>query len=337
MELVRTGTFDAAAVDGLAALADRARAADGVAPFADDLWPAVPGGTTTVALTASSGGSLVGAAYAAQQGDRLAAELVVDPDRRGRGIGGRLLAELLGAAPGELWIWSHGDHPAAAALARRHGLERARELLQLRRAVGPRAEPLPDRPLPDGVRLRPFVVGQDEAAWLAVNNAAFAWHPEQGGQTLDDIRAAEAEPGFDPAGFLMAVDDAGELLGFHWTKVHEHDPNPGVHGSTGEPIGEVYVLGVAPAAHGRGFGTALTVAGLRYLADVAGVHTVTLYVEGDNTPAVGLYERLGFHRHAVDVAYHRAELTRVGRSRRRGAASSPPAPAGRWPGTPAPR
>ncbi len=318
-------TFTAAEVAAVTALADRARASDGVAPFSDDLFPAARSGETTVALivadadadSGSGGGALAGAAYAARQGDRLAAELVVDPARRRRGLGGALLAELLAAAPGELWLWSHGDHPAAAALARRHGLVRARELLQLRRRIAPGA--LPEPRLPDGVRLRPFQPGRDEASWLEVNNAAFSWHPEQGGQTLDDIRSAEAAPDFDPAGFLLAVDADDRVLGFHWTKVHPHDPNPGrdTHSSRGresngpggpadEPIGEVYVLGVAPAAHGRGLGGALTTAGLRYLADVAGVRTVTLYVEGDNTAAVRLYEREGFTRHAVDVAYRRS-------------------------------
>ncbi|RIQ34115.1 mycothiol synthase [Jiangella rhizosphaerae] len=296
-------TFTAAEVTEITALAERARAADGVAPFSDDLFPAVGSGTTAAALGARAGDRLVGAAYAAPQGDRLAAELVVDPEYRRQGLGGTLLADLLDFLTGELWLWSHGDHPGAVALARRYGLERARELLQLRRRVAPGS--LPEPRLPDGVRLRAFQPGRDEATWLEVNNAAFAWHPEQGGQTLDDIRSAETSPGFDPAGFLLAVDADDRLLGFHWTKVHPHDPNPGL-GGVDEPIGEVYVLGVAPEAHGRGLGGALTVAGLRYLADVAGVRTVTLYVEGDNTAAVRLYEREGFTRHAVDVAYRRA-------------------------------
>lgn len=295
-------TFTAAEVAELQVLAARAREADGVAPFSDDLFPAARDGATVAALTLRAGDRLVGAAYAAPQGDRLAAELVVDPAYRRDGLGGTLLADLLDFLPGELWLWSHGDHPGAVALARRHGLTRARELLQLRRHVEPGslAEPV----WPDGVGLRPFEPGRDEAAWLEVNNAAFSWHPEQGGQTLDDIRSAEAAADFDPAGFLLAVDQDDRLLGYHWTKVHPHDPNPGPDG-VDEAIGEVYVLGVAPAAHGRGLGGALTVAGLRHLADVAGVRTVTLYVEGDNTAAVRLYEKLGFTRHAVDVAYRR--------------------------------
>jgi mycothiol synthase len=66
----------------------------------------------------------------------------------------------------------------------------------------------------------------------------------------------------------------------------------------------VYVLGVAPAAHGTGLGTALTLAGLRHLR-ARGLTQVMLYVDETNTGAVRLYHKLGFVRWATDVGFRR--------------------------------
>lgn len=114
----------------------------------------------------------------------------------------------------------------------------------------------------------------------------------------EQITERVASDWFDPAGLFLAFDaaaGAGEsdrrpLLGFHWTKTQ------------GPGLGEVYVVGVDPAAQGRGLGRLLTLAGLHYFAE-RGVDEVLLYVEGDNTAALHTYERLGFTRYAIDVAY----------------------------------
>jgi mycothiol synthase len=148
------------------------------------------------------------------------------------------------------------------------------------------------------VRLRAFVPGKDDEEFLRVNNAAFDWHPEQGGWERAQLELRAAEPWFDPAGFLLAVDESDRLLGFHWTKVH----------TAPEPIGEVYVLGVDPAAHGRRLGTALTLAGLRYLRERGQTH-VLLYVEADNSAAVRLYQGQGFTLWSSDVLYARDAST----------------------------
>ncbi|MEW1588388.1 mycothiol synthase [Micromonospora vinacea] len=221
-------------------------------------------------------------------------ELVVHPGYRRRGTGRALARGVLASATGPLRAWAHGDHPSAAALAVDLGFTRARVLWQLRR---PLAAPLGEPRLPDGVALRAFRPGADDAAWLTLNARAFAEHPEQGRWTSDDLRVRLAEPWFDPAGFLLAEETAtGRLLGFHWTKVHER---PG-----SARIGEVYVLGVEPTAHGGGLGRALTTAGLAHLRDKRGLDRVMLYVDDSNTGAVALYERLGFARWSAHINYH---------------------------------
>lgn len=216
-------------------------------------------------------------------------DLAVAPSARGRGLGGGLAADAL-AGTGPTTAWSHGDHPAAARIAAVHGLERVRELWVMRRAT---ADPLPDAVLPDDIEVRSYLP-TDADDVLAVNAAAFAAHPEQG--ALDPAGLAErmTEPWFDPHGLLVAVDGSGTMLGFHWTKQHD------------AALGEVYVVGVGPAAQGRGLGRLLTLAGLHHLAG-RGVREILLYVEADNDPAVHVYTRLGFAHAAADthVQYRR--------------------------------
>lgn len=250
-------------------------------------------------LLGSLGADLVGYAHLDQGGDafgRQVVELIVHPRHRGHGYGTALADTVLARAQGTVRAWSHGSHPAAAALATSKGFTPVRTLLRMVADLAPLEHP----PLPDGIRLRPFVPGTDEQAVVDVNARAFSWHPEQGAMTVNDLCAAEREDWFDPDGFFLAEADPspGRVVGFHWTKVHP----PGAIGS--EPVGEVYVVGVDPDAHGGGIGNALTVAGLEHLR-LRGLHEVILYVEGDNAPAVGLYERLGFRTASVAVQYER--------------------------------
>ena len=230
-------------------------------------------------------------------------DLVVAPHTRGRGTG-RALAQAVAAQFSDVTLsaWSHGNHPAAARLAQQLGWERVRDLWVMRRPLTglPPLDDAVQRARAAGVAVRPFRPGHDEDAFLALNAEAFARHPEQGDLTRADLDRRMAEPWFDPAGFFVAEradvgerpaggapeggpGGAGELLGFHWTKVHDSEP----------PAGEVYVVGVSPGAQGTGLGRLLTLVGLHHLAGL-GLREVLLYVESDNAAAVATYSRLGF-------------------------------------------
>lgn len=327
-----------AQVHDLAAAAERE---DGVAPLSEQPLLNLREATDDVVhLLTWRGGELAGYAQVDKRGDAPSAELVVRPAHRRHGLGFHLLGSAADRAveprpseraadagtphehlpdggptdgtpaptpsPGRdvppLRVWAHGDLPAAQALAARAGYVVVRELLVLERPLGGPAEHL--RPaVPAGLRLRAFVPGDDDAAWVRANALAFAHHPEQGRLTVDDLAARMREDWFDAAGLLLLERDpapgggAPELVGFVWTKIPAGQPDA-------VREGEIYVVGVVPSAQGEGLGRLLTAVGLAHLAE-RGARTAVLYVDGDNVPAVRTYERAGFVRRAVHVQYAR--------------------------------
>jgi len=269
-----------------------ATARDGVAPVGDQVLRELAADRTGH-LLATDGDRVLGYLNHAAATDEAPAmnELVVHPDARRRGIGAAMARAGLSRGGPQARIWAHGNLEAAQATARTLGLRVVRELLQMRRPL----TGLPPVTPAAGARLTTYSGPADDAELLRVNNAAFSWHPEQGGWTEADIAERRDEAWFDPDGLFLAFDDeSGKLLGFHWTKVH------------GPGLGEVYVVGVDPAAQGRGLGATLTLAGLHHLASVLSASsqpTVMLYVESDNQAAVKTYRRLGFEVANVDAAY----------------------------------
>jgi mycothiol synthase len=208
------------------------------------------------------------------------------------------VATIAAAGGGEAYLWVSRPTEADDALAAAHGFSLGRDLHQLRVPL-PLAHPAWAEPL----ETRPFRPGVDDDAWLAVNNRAFAWHPEQGGWTRETLAETVREAWFDADGFLLHErtrdPDGARLAGFCWTKVHPAGPEHP------DALGEIFVIAVDPDFAGLGLGRALTVAGLRWLHDERGITTGMLYVDASNAPAVTLYEQLGFTVDHVDRAYHR--------------------------------
>lgn len=203
-----------------------------------------------------------------------------------------LEATILGALdatadPTTAWLPGSDDRIVGALEALGFGI--ARRQFQMRVAL-----PVDPPVIPDGIAVRSFALGRDEEAWLRVNNRAFLNHPDQGGWIRAQLDRRMAEPWFDAAGFLLAVADE-TLVGFCWTKVH---PGP-------EPVGEIFVIGVDPDAHGRGLGRMLVAAGLDHLVRARDCSTALLYVAESNAPAVALYRSFGFVVARTDTALER--------------------------------
>lgn len=221
------------------------------------------------------------------------AELVTAPAYRSRGVAASLLSAARGHVAGHgggclrTWAYTHG---APDALADKLGMD-------IRRQVRYQQRPLTAPPAPGavpGVRLR--TLRRDEAgAWLALSNAAFDGHPENGGWTADDLGWRLAAPWTSLDRFVVAV-DAGtdELLAGVWTKVE-----------SGSTEGELYVVAVRPDQAGRGLGRLVVRHALQVLA-AHGLATASLYVDSTNTAALALYASAGFGTRHTDRCF---ELT----------------------------
>lgn len=271
-----------------APLVERARLADGQPPFSDQSIVDARRGSRRVLAIDEIAVALT---------TETEAELVVDPDARGRGHASSLLRTLTSGTAHELRIWAHGDHPAARALAARFGFEAIRTLLQLRAAVESADSPPPANPAVRSFR------DEDADAWVALNARAFASHPEQGAVTRADLDDLRGEPWFHNDDVLLLWDDS-RLIGYCWLKIER----PGA-------VGEFYVVGVDPDRQGEGLGRELVRLGLARLAS-RGIRQASLYVEADNTPALALYRSFGFREHTIDIQYALTRIEQVGFTQR---------------------
>ena len=225
-------------------------------------------------------------------------EAVVHPNHRGKGLGSLILKEAIKVCGDKTRIWSHGDLPAAQAIAASLNLERLWSNLLMSKPLGE------IQPVTSKYPIRTFIPDFDNQAFLSLNNKVFASYPDQGGWGEDDLKVRLNEAWFQKEGFFVA-EDKGELIGFCWTKIHgahthSHSGEDEDHGH--DALGEIYVLAVNPDYKGQGVGRDLTITGLNYLK-YQGLNNVMLYVGVENKPAFNLYKSLGFNGFGSDVMY----------------------------------
>jgi mycothiol synthase len=297
--------------DEAVALSDRAGRPLDHTPFADDTWRALVAPRPATDPASASAPSESGGRFTAAWAERptgewsgyvqlirppaepaWTAEVMIDgsgPDAPSLAdLGAPLLRRGLdGVAAlggGPVHLWAASATPSHAELAARLGLAPYRALHEMRR-------PLPVDEAYE-LPLRPFVPGRDEEAVVEVNRLAFAHHPAQGEMTRAMLEAREAQPWFDPAGFLLCELE-GQLAGFCWTRLF----------ADREPVlGEIHVICVHPDFGGRGLGRGLVLAGLDHLTR-QGATVGMLFVEADNEAALDLYHRLKFEVVRTDRAF----------------------------------
>jgi len=277
----------------LGRLIDRATRFDGHPPFGEHILLTLDGRHQLehAQIAVRDRDALGGFCVLSKTGGAWYADLVVDPDRRGQGVGSSLfdaaIGHVRGHGGGTLRAWGRPDG-AAAATARRLGMTTHRTLLFQRRPHDvERPSPAPS---PAGVRLR-SLRSDEFATWLTLSNAAFAGHPENGGWRADDLAWRLAAPWTDLRRFVVAVDDGDAVLAGVWTKVEP-----------GSAEGELFVVAVHPDHERRGLGRLVTVGALQALHD-EGLLSTTLYVDESNQAACRLYSTLGFATDHVDRCY----------------------------------
>ncbi|MCX2163562.1 mycothiol synthase [Corynebacterium auriscanis] len=303
-------------VEKIEEVLDRVTESDGVAPLGEAFLRGLREDRGHTHVVAFEEGEVVG--VLAIDSDRVV-ELAVLPSRRHAGIATRLFQALKQAAgfSGVVDVWAHGDGSEAQRFVATLDARRTRELLKMAVSCPPgspranefamMAERARKSLTGSGIKVLSYAEASEKLGvdyvdeeWVRVNNEAFAWHPEQGGWSVEHLRREKDTGWFDPDGVLMLwIDDENpECMGFHWTKI----PLAEREKDEGQRVGEVYVVCLADAARGRKLGGPVTLVGMDYLMD-RGVGEIELYVEGDNAPAVSTYGKLGFSVVHTDVVY----------------------------------
>ena len=228
-------------VRGLGSLVELTTRHDGHRPIGEHALIELQAGPREfphLSLVARVDGELAGWAHLSKRETRLGwrFEAFVAPAHRAKGIGDRLVEELLAHVArdggGRVHFWAYDPGPAHASIVVKHGMKFARRIVRMQRTL-----PAGLAEAREGVALRPFRVGQDEPGWLEAHNEVFADHPDEGGWRDQDLAWHIQEQWFDPEGFILAEDAEG-LVGYCWMK----------------PEGSVawlYVLGVRPPPRAR--------------------------------------------------------------------------------------
>ena len=246
---------------------------------------------------------------------RAACDGGVHPDWRGRGLGTTVLhwqhtraLEKVAAArasrpsgdqlPARVMTHAEERLEDRAKLFGRMGFAPARWYIDMLRPLTVAgAPPVPDSPLPEGLRLVPFDAGLDETVRLA-HNEAFAEHWGSEPRMAEDWQVSTTGSREFWRDWSFVVLDGEEVAGYAVSGAYEQEWEP-----LGYTQGWTDILGVRPAWRRRGIAPALLVASMTAFAG-SGMQYAGLGVDSENASgALGVYERMGYRPERRSVAY----------------------------------
>jgi len=234
-------------------------------------------------------GSLAAYGEVTDQGSgKLIADGYVHPDHRSKGLGAAIVRlmegrarELVSNAPdGAEVTLGNGVlllDQAGRDLLEREGYTLARVFWEMRIEM---SEPPAAPTLPAGLRLRPFVLGQDERAVFETAESAFADHWDHIPHKFDEWITRTQRPDFDPSLWLLIAADDGTI--------------PAVAlGMMRSDHGWINTVATLRAWRGQGLASALLRASFRAFWERS-VCVVALGVDAQNpTGATHVYEAAG--------------------------------------------
>lgn len=145
---------------------------------------------------------------------------------------------------------------------------------------------------PAGATLRQ-ATRDDVQVVTEVQNAAFTGSWGFCPNTPEEVGYRIFEQPQNPPDVVLLLEIDGRAVGYCWTHVD----------APGEP-GIVGMVGVLPDQQGSGFGRVVTAAGVDHLVST-GATPLDITVDSENTPAVRLYESLGFRTRWRSVWYRK--------------------------------
>jgi mycothiol synthase len=216
-------------------------------------------------------------------------DIAVLPEVRRRGLGGALLTAVSDVARADakttLHVPASEARPDGIAFLTRRGFTEHDRSKSVRLEL--RDLHLPPVASPEGVRL--VTLRQRPDLVPAIHALAVEVIPDIPGETmaagdLAEFRARDIDrPGVPPDGFVIALDEGGEVLGYANVLIDPGRPTVGYHALTA----------VRDAARGRGIGAALKRAVIDW-AVAAGLEALEADNDEVNAPMRAINRRLGY-------------------------------------------